>query len=305
MELKDEETDQRSPICNLQSTIINSKGFTLIELLVVTAVIAMLLAILIPVVNRAKELGQRAVCLSNLHQLTMAWIAYADQYDFKLVNGVAYGASEGPRGMLLPQSWVGQAFWFPKDRDAVLENPDKGALWPYLRNVDAYRCPRGWRGHALTYAVVSGANGFWMTGTTLPNTSKSKQVGKTVLHLTRLTDIMSPGASQRAVFLDRGYTTFGDFQVSYLVSAWVPEDPPPLHHANGVTISMADGHAEYWKWKGQETREMPRKLPTINGLTVELLDAAVCEPKTEDGLYDLHRLQIATWGRLPSPDELP
>jgi prepilin-type N-terminal cleavage/methylation domain-containing protein/prepilin-type processing-associated H-X9-DG protein len=296
---------RRSGIISNQLSIINSSGFTLIELLVVVAVIAVLLAIFIPVANRARELGQRAVCLSNLRQLTMAWTAYADQHDAKLVNGVPFGTSRDPRGRPLPQSWVGQAFWFPKDRSAVLENTDKGALWPYLRNTDAYRCPGGWTGHALTYDVVSGANGFAMPGTYVPDTDRSKQVGKTVLRLTRLTDIMSPGASQRAVFLDRGYTTLGDFAVSYLDPAWVPADPPPLHHANGMTISMADGHAEYWKWKGRETIDMPRKLATINGLSIEILDVAHCEPKTEEGLYDLQRLQKATWGRLPSPDEMP
>jgi prepilin-type N-terminal cleavage/methylation domain-containing protein len=54
------------------------RGFTLIELLVVIAIIAVLMAILLPALNRVKEQGKRAVCLSNLRQLTMAWIMYAD-----------------------------------------------------------------------------------------------------------------------------------------------------------------------------------------------------------------------------------
>ena len=55
-----------------------SKGFTLIELLVVIAIIALLMAILMPVLHRAREQGMRAVCLSNLTQLTLACIFYAD-----------------------------------------------------------------------------------------------------------------------------------------------------------------------------------------------------------------------------------
>lgn len=63
------------------------KGFTLIELLVVIAVISLLIALLIPALRAAKEQGQRAVCLSNLRQLTFAWLAYAEEHDGKLVYG--------------------------------------------------------------------------------------------------------------------------------------------------------------------------------------------------------------------------
>ena len=65
------------------------KGFTLIELLVVIAIIAVLMAILIPTLNRAREQGKRATCLSNLKQLQLAWVMYADDFDGKIVNGSA------------------------------------------------------------------------------------------------------------------------------------------------------------------------------------------------------------------------
>src|SRR5512139_987427 len=75
-------------------------GFTLIELLVVIAVIAILMAILMPALNRAREQGRRAGCLSNLKNLTLAWIMYADDNEDKLVNGSSgeYGteAVNGP-----------------------------------------------------------------------------------------------------------------------------------------------------------------------------------------------------------------
>jgi len=62
-------------------------GFTLVELLVVIAIIAILMAILLPALNRAREQGKRIVCLNNLKQLTLAWILYADDNDGKIVNG--------------------------------------------------------------------------------------------------------------------------------------------------------------------------------------------------------------------------
>jgi prepilin-type N-terminal cleavage/methylation domain-containing protein len=62
-------------------------GFTLIELLVVIAIIAVLMAILMPALNRVREQGKRSSCLSNLKQLTLSWIMYADENDDNLVNG--------------------------------------------------------------------------------------------------------------------------------------------------------------------------------------------------------------------------
>ncbi len=266
------------------------QAFTLIELLVVIAVIALLLAILIPVLRSAREQAQRVVCLSNLRQLTLAWIAYADDNDGKLVPGSAFHKS----------SWLGRAFLLPMVMINDQENLDKGALWPYVRDIDVYRCPRGRAGHAATYDIVSAANGLGLEeGTYSPRRGRlGKRVGKTVLRLTRLTDITSPGAAQRAVFIDIGQTP-SVFYVPYLYPQWDRHGPPPIHHSGGVTLSMADGHAEYWTWKGRETVEMPRKLITFGSgsLFAEVLEKNY-EPQTEDGLYDLQRLQRATWGRL-------
>ncbi len=74
-------------------------GFTLIELLVVIAVIAILMSILMPALQRAREQGKRSICLGNLKNLTLAWIMYADDNDDKLVNGASgeYG-TERPTG---------------------------------------------------------------------------------------------------------------------------------------------------------------------------------------------------------------
>ena len=290
-------------------------AFTLIELLVVIAIIALLMALLFPVLRSAREMGQRAVCLSNLRQLTLAWLAYATEYDGVLVKGETYIGHGNGIGRL--EGWVSGVFLFPQQsRSELIGHPDKGALWPWIKDIDVYRCPRGRPGHSLTYATVSSANGSPVEGTYARDSSYldarfrlptlqliGKRVGSTVLLLTSLTDIVSPGAGQRAVFIDQGQATgfSNDFRVQYLYPKWSKSSPPPIHHRDGMTLSMADGHAEYWKWKGPETVNMPRRLmrgrdPSSNVYFEQLEEGY--EPQTDDGLYDLQRLQRATWGRL-------
>jgi len=295
------------------------RAFTLIELLVVIAIIALLMAIMVPVLRSAREGAYRTVCLSNLKQLTLAWLAYADEHDGKLVVGSAMGGGvswTADNPIVNLEGWVREAFLWPESRAALIENPNKGALWPWIKNIDVYRCPRGREGHALTYSTLTSANGRAdVEGVTSQKTQAGglqvigKRDGSTMLLLTNLTEIVSPGAGQRAVFIDMGQTPSGsDFFVHYLYPKWRWHSPPPIQHGGGTTLSMADGHAEYWKWRGRETVQMPRKLKYVDSKHLNVFDEELdCPftasiegywPQTEDGLYDLQRLQKATWGRI-------
>ncbi len=66
------------------------KGFTLIELLVVIAIIAMLLAILLPSLNKAKEVARKVICRSNLHQWGLIWRTYTQEYDDHFSDGESF-----------------------------------------------------------------------------------------------------------------------------------------------------------------------------------------------------------------------
>jgi len=290
-------------------------AFTLIELLVVIAIIAVLLAILIPSIRAAREHARRAYCLNNLKQLTMAWIAYADENGGELVCGTLMSGSGYVSNNRRLVGWLSSEFRLAETRSDLVNMRFKGGLWPYIGNVDFYRCPSSPPRHWSTYATVSAANqvgGNRPEGTFVESlylerhselTVPGRRVGQTVLHLTRITDIRRPGPGSRAIFVDLGHLPYwGRFRVEYLDRVWHWTSPPPIRHNDGMTLSMADGHAEYWKWKGRETVEIPRVPEPMGTDRFSQKLAGDYEPQTEEGLYDLERIQRATWGRLGHRD---
>jgi prepilin-type N-terminal cleavage/methylation domain-containing protein len=247
------------------------KGFTLIELLVVIAIIAVLMAILFPALNRAREQGKRIMCMGNLKSLGLAWIMYAEDYKQRIVSGNAGGT----------RGWVGQAYHptgygsgqlLPEDQQ--IAGIKAGAIWPYVKEEGLYRCPTGYRGSLVTYAVMDAMNGF----------RGSRDAGSPFVTL--MMDIKQP--ANRIVFIDEGWLTPDSFAVHYTRQVWW--DSPPVRHGNGVTFSNADGSAGYFKWLGSDT--------VTNGkasLTSHVNDIA---PTTADGFKDLQFIQKGCWGKL-------
>ncbi len=274
-----------------------TKGFTLIELLVVIAIIAVLMAILMPALKRAKEQGQRAVCLAHMKQLTMAWILYADDNDDKIVNG-ATGWDRGPNDARHPDEkpWVGVC-WHPNYQNGE-QLPEEeqilairsGALWPYCRDLDLYRCPTGYRGEMLTYAIVHSMNGNPPDGTydVSGGIRVPRQEGNTWLWIKKRSQIYSPAPARRMVFVDEGWVTSFSYAVRYTQETWW--DDPAVRHGDGSNFAFADGHSEYWKWKGigtiQQGRERDRSHP------------GNFQPQTAADHEDLYRMQRAVYGRL-------
>src|SRR5256885_688362 len=110
---------------------MRKRAFTLVELLVVIAIITILLAILLPVIGRAREQGRRVQCASNLRQITQAWLMYAD-------NNQGYLPAAAPKIATSDYDWL---VWF---KPLTQQKLDQSALAPYVRrplNPMLFRCP--------------------------------------------------------------------------------------------------------------------------------------------------------------------
>jgi prepilin-type N-terminal cleavage/methylation domain-containing protein/prepilin-type processing-associated H-X9-DG protein len=113
---------------------IRKQGFTLIELLVVIAIIAILAAILFPVFARARENARRSSCQSNLKQIGLGILQYAQDYDETMTPGYQNGSGN-----------VG---------------PWHGLIQPYVKSIQIFRCPSNTT-TLPNAAYVSGSNPTW------------------------------------------------------------------------------------------------------------------------------------------------
>ena len=219
-------------------------AFTLIEVLVVVSIIALLVAILIPSLHRAREAARRTVCLSNTHQLALGWTLYAADYKGAMVSGVA--ARWNDHG----HSWVKQyGNWNDLDpatwTAANFTNGIKqGALFKYVRHVDVYHCPAARKANeVLTYSMIISMN----PGPSIESWPNQFELAVRDGCIARhMGQIRRP--SSRLLLLDH----FPD-DADFLWAIYYPSprlwNPVPGRHQKGTVFAFTDGHAEYWQWR--------------------------------------------------------
>lgn len=232
------------------------KAFTLIELLVVIAIIAILAALLLPVLGRAKEKGRQVGCINNLRQLQLGWRMYVDDNSEALPLNTQFGA-----GALIACSqsncWVTGNTQVGTDADAVRA----GSIFQFVGNVSAYRCPSD-----LSTVYNSSLPRLW---------SYSMEVflnGSSSDSLKKNSEIRAPG--EICVFLDENENTIDDGM--FLIGRAPDNTWPNLasdRHNRSVGLSFADGHGEPLRWKAPKV--------FINWF----------QPAAGDDLDDLRKLQ--------------
>ena len=271
------------------------RGFTLIELLVVIAIIALLLAMLMPALEKARELGRRAACTANLKDLALAWLMYSDDNSGKLVNGEAgeaartrVDAAAVPPRTYTEEPWVYETD--PGDPVRDQENLiEQGVLFPYSKNVKTYRCPGGKARHMRTYSITNPLNGqpfdqespmYWVK-----NKSLIRRPHERVVFIDEGQTFMSNN-SARTINNTTNYDIGYSFKIYYNANQW--KDSPPTRHGGGTTVAYADSHAGHIKWSGTETVERG-----------EIGDQDWAPSADTASVQDCKKMRVDIWGKLP------
>jgi prepilin-type N-terminal cleavage/methylation domain-containing protein/prepilin-type processing-associated H-X9-DG protein len=252
---------------NIMTMRITKKtnGFTLIELLVVIAIIAILAALLLPALTRAKTEAISIQCMSNKKQMQLSWAMYANDFnDFLAINS-DQSKDFVTNGATMHDWCEGIMDWSTSPQNTnygYLNDPRVSSLGPYnVNSYSIYWCPadsylssvqhgQGWT-HRCRSISMDGAVGDGDKYTF------SNWNGEKMWWAVKMVNLNAPGPAMSWVFIDEHPDSIDD-EILYINPAETSgngvftELPAGLHN-NACGVSFADGHAEIHKWLNAET----------------------------------------------------
>jgi prepilin-type N-terminal cleavage/methylation domain-containing protein/prepilin-type processing-associated H-X9-DG protein len=258
-----------------KSAVRPRRGFTLIELLVVIAIIAILAAMLLPALSRAKTKAQGIACMNDIRQLGLASYMYpADNEDKLVLNKQLQAGASG-----VNTTWVSGVLDMANSPDNVDTTLlERSLLYPYCKNVNVWRCPGdrsiSVNGGVTRQRVRTLAMNCWLAEGRLSQSPGYRVFKKT-------SDLTAPGPSKTWVFMDEREDSIDDGYFAVNMTGY-PDAPrtivwvnyPASYHGQSAGLAFADGHAELRRWR--DPRTMP---PLVPGQRLAL---NVSSPNNED-----------------------